>query len=206
MVKGLFFTTMSNYAFIDSQNLYLGIKNLGWKLDYKRFRVYLKDKYNIEQAYLFIGFAHGNENLYMQLQLYGYICIFKPTLELPGENRKNGKPYSLVFAQRAVVRPNTPLWCQHLGFVPKEIKMIPASQMHSYTDIHKAKREAQKLAGISEALERDLRMKMDLACGQGNYSCIYNATSHAEAELITRFLQDHGYNAYTLGQDIQISW
>ena len=127
-------------------------------------------------------------------------------LFLPGENRKNGKPYSLVFAQRAVVRPNTPLWCQHLGFVPKEIKMIPASQMHSYTDIHKAKREAQKLAGISETLERDLRMKMDLACGQGNYSCIYNATSHAEAELITRFLQDHGYNAYTLGQDIQISW
>jgi uncharacterized LabA/DUF88 family protein len=96
MVKGLFFTTMSNYAFIDSQNLYLGIKNLGWKLDYKRFRVYLKDKYNIEQAYLFIGFAHGNENLYMQLQLYGYICIFKPTLELPGGVIKGNVDAELV--------------------------------------------------------------------------------------------------------------
>ncbi len=31
----------NNYAFIDSQNLNLGIKKLGWKLDYRKFRVYL---------------------------------------------------------------------------------------------------------------------------------------------------------------------
>jgi len=34
----------NNYAFIDSQNLNLGIQKLGWKLDYKKFRVYLKEK------------------------------------------------------------------------------------------------------------------------------------------------------------------
>ncbi len=32
------------YAFIDSQNLNLGIKSQGWSLDFQRFRVYLKDK------------------------------------------------------------------------------------------------------------------------------------------------------------------
>lgn len=36
-----------NYAFIDAQNLYLAIKELKWKVDYKRFRVYLKEKYKI---------------------------------------------------------------------------------------------------------------------------------------------------------------
>lgn len=39
------------YVYIDSNNLNLGIRDLGWKLDYKKFRVYLKDKYNVSVAY-----------------------------------------------------------------------------------------------------------------------------------------------------------
>ena len=44
------------YAFIDSQNLNLGIRSSGWVLDFSRFRVYLKDKYRAEKAFLFIGY------------------------------------------------------------------------------------------------------------------------------------------------------
>ena len=36
---------VNNYAFIDSQNLNLGIQKLGWKLDYRKFRVYLAEKF-----------------------------------------------------------------------------------------------------------------------------------------------------------------
>jgi len=39
----------NNYAFIDSQNFYLGIKKLGWQLDYHKFRVYLREKYGVEK-------------------------------------------------------------------------------------------------------------------------------------------------------------
>ncbi len=70
------------YAFIDSQNLNLGIKDQGWKLNFKRFRIYLKDKFKVEKCYLFIGMIPGNESLYKSLQEYGYILIFKPTLEI----------------------------------------------------------------------------------------------------------------------------
>lgn len=70
-----------NYAFIDSQNLNLGIQSLGWKLDWRKFRQYLNNKYNIKKAYLFIGHVPGNESLYTSLQENGYILIFKPTLE-----------------------------------------------------------------------------------------------------------------------------
>ena len=73
-----------NYAFIDSQNLNLGIKSLGWNLDYKRFRIYLHDKYNVAVAYLFIGYMPENQDLYSALQAYGYVLIFKPTL--PDQN------------------------------------------------------------------------------------------------------------------------
>jgi len=33
----------NNFAFIDGQNLNLGIQELGWKLDFSRFRQYLKE-------------------------------------------------------------------------------------------------------------------------------------------------------------------
>lgn len=69
----------NNYAFIDGQNLNLGIKEIGWKLDLKRFRIYLKEKYGVTKAYYFIGFVEGNNDLYASLQEYGYILIFKPT-------------------------------------------------------------------------------------------------------------------------------
>jgi len=72
---------LNNYAFIDSQNLNLGVRSMGWTLDFKKFRLYLKNKYNIEKAYLFIGHVSGNESLYTFLQESGYILIFKPTLE-----------------------------------------------------------------------------------------------------------------------------
>ena len=68
------------YAFIDSQNLNLAIRSLGWKLDFARFRVYLNDKFKIAKAYLFIGFIKGNEKLYDYLEKSGYILIFKPVI------------------------------------------------------------------------------------------------------------------------------
>lgn len=76
-----------NYAFIDSQNLNLGIKSLGWDLDFKKFRLYLKNKYHVEKAYLFIGHVSGNEKLYLNLQQYGYIVVFKPTLKFREKNK-----------------------------------------------------------------------------------------------------------------------
>lgn len=76
----------NNYAFIDSQNVNLGVKDQGWLLDFRRFRVFLKDKYHVQKAFLFIGYVHGNEALYTSLQIAGYICIFKPTLEIKRGN------------------------------------------------------------------------------------------------------------------------
>lgn len=73
---------LGNYAFIDSQNLHQGTKHSGWKLSYKRFRTYLRTKYNVQKAYLFIGFVKENTSLYQYLQEAGFILIFKPVLEI----------------------------------------------------------------------------------------------------------------------------
>ncbi|HEY1835542.1 MAG TPA: NYN domain-containing protein [Candidatus Saccharimonadales bacterium] len=68
------------YAFIDSQNLNLGVRSLGWKIDYRKFRLYLKNKYNVTEAYMFIGRVADNQKLYTALQKAGFILIFKPTV------------------------------------------------------------------------------------------------------------------------------
>ena len=79
-----------NFAFIDSQNLNLGVRSQGQKLDFGKFRQYLVTKYNVKKTFLFIGYIRGNQLLYTYLQTVGYICIFKPTLELR-ENKNEVK-------------------------------------------------------------------------------------------------------------------
>ncbi|TET51251.1 MAG: NYN domain-containing protein [Actinomycetota bacterium] len=71
----------NNYAFIDGQNLHIGISKLGWKIDYIKFRKYLYDKFNINKAFYFIGYLEDNEKLYASLIRSGYILKFKkPTI------------------------------------------------------------------------------------------------------------------------------
>lgn len=86
----------NNYAFIDSQNLNLGVRSQGWKLDFRKFRQYLRSKYNVTSAYLFIGYKPGNEALYTYLQQIGYIVILKPTMELPDKSIKGNVDAELV--------------------------------------------------------------------------------------------------------------
>ncbi|MFZ2303837.1 MAG: NYN domain-containing protein [Minisyncoccia bacterium] len=86
----------NNYAFIDSQNLNLAIQDQGWKLDFSRFRVYLKEKYGVEKAFLFIGYIEGNNPLYISLQSAGFLCIFKPTLEYKDGTTKGNCDAELV--------------------------------------------------------------------------------------------------------------
>lgn len=69
-----------NYAFIDSQNLNLGVRSSGWKIDYRKFRLYLKNKFNVTQAFMFIGLISNNQKLYTVLQQAGFVLIFKPTV------------------------------------------------------------------------------------------------------------------------------
>jgi len=86
----------NNYAFIDSQNLNLSIRDQGWILDFKKFRTYLKDKYSVTKAFLFIGYVHENQDLYTTLQEFGYILVFKPTLKLPEGKVKGNVDAELV--------------------------------------------------------------------------------------------------------------
>lgn len=67
----------NNYAYIDGNNLYRGVINLGWKIDFIKFRKWLSDKYKVSKAYYFIGLIPKNKDLYKYLQEAGFTLIFK---------------------------------------------------------------------------------------------------------------------------------
>lgn len=68
----------NNLAFIDGQNLHLDTTQNDWKVDLKKFRVYLKDKYRIAEAYYFLGYvSEVEQDLYNNLQKSGFIVLFK---------------------------------------------------------------------------------------------------------------------------------
>ena len=46
---------MKNYAFVDGQNLYMNTKANNWNVDLKKFCKYLREKYNVDKAYYFLG-------------------------------------------------------------------------------------------------------------------------------------------------------
>jgi len=95
----------NNYAFIDSQNVNLAIRDQGWQLDFRRFRNYLSDKYGVTKAFLFIGYIATNQELYTTLQEQGYILIFKPTLIL-GHGKVKGNVDAELVLHAMIEYPN----------------------------------------------------------------------------------------------------
>lgn len=64
-------------AYIDGANLHKGISSLGWKLNYKRFRSWLRQKYEVADACLFIGLIPQHAALYTSLQEAGFRLVYK---------------------------------------------------------------------------------------------------------------------------------
>jgi len=86
-----------NYAFIDGTNLHRTMKQVGWMLDYERFRVYLSEHYGVGKAYYFIGgYMAENTPIYSFLQSAGYVLIFKPLLRKPDGKIKGNCDAELV--------------------------------------------------------------------------------------------------------------
>ncbi len=92
----------NNYAFIDAQNVHLGILEFGWKIDWSKFRIWLRDKFNVGKALIFIGYQSGNESLYAFLQHASFVCIFKPMLKYKDGTIKGNCDAELVLHSSAI--------------------------------------------------------------------------------------------------------
>ena len=75
--------------YIDGNNLYRGAKELGYIINYKKFRGWLRQKYNADKVYLFIGLVPDRAKFYEHLQECGFILVFKQTVSVSGTIKGN---------------------------------------------------------------------------------------------------------------------
>jgi|SRR3989344_3167780 len=80
------------YAFIDSQNLNVSVQRYGWKMDWRKFRKFLRDKYGVSQAFMFIGYVPEYEDMYEFLHDAGYNIVLKPTFDMSKPRETVAKP------------------------------------------------------------------------------------------------------------------
>jgi len=155
----------NNYAFIDGQNLYLAIGEIGWKIDYKKFRKYLKEKYGVEKAYMFMGFMPENQELYNFLQTVGFILVFKPILKNNNNEIKGNCDAELVlqamidfqnYNKALIVTGDGDFYClvKYLDNNKKLLKALAPS-------LHNCSLLLKKVAGNKIAFVSDLRKKIE---------------------------------------------
>lgn len=155
----------NNYAFIDAQNLYLAIQELGWKVDYKRFRVYLKEKYNIDKAYMFMGFLPSNQELYNFLQTVSFVLIFKPILRNERDGVKGNCDAELVlqvminfqdYKKALIVTGDGDFYClvKYLDNQNKLLKVLAPSPQNCSSLL-------TKIAGKKISFVSDLKKKLE---------------------------------------------
>ena len=87
-----------NIAFIDAQNLHLWTKTDWWKVDFKRFRIYIKDKFKVDEAYFFLWFVDDDyQNMYRKIQRAGFILEFREhNTNMKGKKKSCWKGYKAV--------------------------------------------------------------------------------------------------------------
>lgn len=75
--------------YIDGNNLYRAAKELGFEIDYKKFRGWLRQKYRADSVYLFIGLIPERVKYYEYLQECDFILVFKKTVSIGGVIKGN---------------------------------------------------------------------------------------------------------------------
>lgn len=156
---------INNFAFIDGQNLYLAIRDLNWKIDYRRFRTYLKEKYEVSTAYMFMGFLPSNQELYKFLQTAGFILIFKPILGDKDHKVKGNVDAELVlqamidikeYDKAVIITGDGDFYClvKHLDLNDKLARVLAPSPENCSSLL-------KKVAGNKIAFVSDLKSKIE---------------------------------------------
>lgn len=93
---------LSNIAYIDGQNLYMGTSKSDpkWHIDLARFRVYLHDKYGVEKAFYHLGYVNDGEiyqSLYETIQSAGFVLVFREHNSAMMGSKKGNVDSDIIF-------------------------------------------------------------------------------------------------------------
>lgn len=159
------------FAFIDSQNLNIGVQKMGWKMDWRKFRQFLADKYGVTKAFMFIGYIPENEDLYEQMYQAGYAVVLKPTFDLTRPQPEMLEVMDESTVQKQAVgdhEDKKPV----KGNIDAELVLWAMKEMSNYEQAIIVSGDGDFYCLI-EYLEQKSRLKALLA-PSGHYSSLYN--------------------------------
>lgn len=105
---------MWNVAFVDWQNLHLWTKSEWRSVDFKKLRVFLKDKFDVDEAYYFLWCAETCEqDMYDNIQRAGFIVSFREHTSAQLGKKKWNVDADIVFSmmRRLFEEPHED-WCK----------------------------------------------------------------------------------------------
>ena len=90
-----------NVAYIDNQNLFMATschETSPWNVDMRKLRVYLRDKFKIEMASLYMGvFEEEYRRLYQAFRDMGYTVVFREHARIQRGKKKTNVDADIVF-------------------------------------------------------------------------------------------------------------
>lgn len=92
----------ANIAYVDGQNLHMGTAKSQpeWRVDLKRLRRYLAEKYAVADAYYYLGYVQTGENydrLYEEIQKAGFILVFREHNSVMVGTKKGNVDSDIIF-------------------------------------------------------------------------------------------------------------
>lgn len=94
----------NNLAFIDGQNLHMATAKREidpWRVDLKRFRIYLAEKYGVAKAFYHLGYVQDTlraQEIYERIQNAGFILVFRQHSEAMIGNKKGNVDSDIIFS------------------------------------------------------------------------------------------------------------
>lgn len=153
------------YAFIDNQNLNVTTQNLGWKMDWRKFRKFLADRHDVTQAFMFIGYVPEYEDMYEFLHSVGYSIVLKPTFDMTRPRSVVAKPDASSDGDGEEKKPIK-------GNVDVELVLWAVKEMNNYSKAVIVSGDGD-FYSLVEYLETNGKLKK-LLTPSGQYSNLYN--------------------------------
>lgn len=157
----------SIYAFIDSQNLNVSTQRLGWKMDWRKFRAYLAERYGVTKAFMFIGYVPEFEKMYVQLHDAGYMVVLKPTFDMTRPRPEAEEKKTQRQAESKDDEKKTK------GNIDADLVLWAMKEQHNYKKAIIVSGDGD-FYSLVEHLEKQGKLLKILA-PSGHYSSLYNA-------------------------------
>ena len=102
---------------------------MGWKMDWRKFRQFLKDEYGVDKAFTFIGYMSENESMYEYMHSLGYLVVLKPTLEINNPSGPKESPVEPKPGESAPTKEKSLI----KGNVDTEIVLTAMKELSNYS-------------------------------------------------------------------------